>query len=248
MRVASYNILDGGQGRADPIAEVLVGQRADVVALVEAERAEVTGRIARRLGMQVVPGEGPRRSVAVLTRLPVLASVNHAHRDGGPRACLEVVVETAAGEVPVFVVHLLPHRRFADEQRRLGEVRTVLAATERHRAAGRPHLVVGDFNSVALGQVIHEDRLRPQDLAAYRENENQMPTAVVGAMAEAGYVDAFAALHPGADGGTLDAIHAGLRVDYTFVWGTQPRAAWIEADRLARYASDHLPVGVEIDA
>jgi len=34
MRVVSYNILTGGEGRADPLAEVLLAQRADVIALV----------------------------------------------------------------------------------------------------------------------------------------------------------------------------------------------------------------------
>ena len=31
MRVVSYNILDGGEGRADPLAEVLIARRPDVV-------------------------------------------------------------------------------------------------------------------------------------------------------------------------------------------------------------------------
>jgi endonuclease/exonuclease/phosphatase family metal-dependent hydrolase len=36
-------------------------------------------------------------------------------------------------------------------------------------------------------------------------------------------------------------------VDYIFTFGIDsPRDAWIEQDRLARYASDHFPVGVEI--
>ena len=71
-------------------------------------------------------------------------------------------------------------------------------------------------------------------------------------MESAGYADAFAALHPdaAATAGTLDTIHAGLRVDYTFVWGLPAEkiaAAWIETDRLAKYASDHYPVGIELD-
>ena len=34
MRIVSYNILDGGEGRADPLAEVIEAQRPEVVALV----------------------------------------------------------------------------------------------------------------------------------------------------------------------------------------------------------------------
>ena len=40
MRIVSYNILDGGVGRADPIAEVLLAQRPDVVGLVEADERQ----------------------------------------------------------------------------------------------------------------------------------------------------------------------------------------------------------------
>ena len=34
MRLVSYNILDGGEGRADPLAEVIEAQRPDVIGLV----------------------------------------------------------------------------------------------------------------------------------------------------------------------------------------------------------------------
>ena len=46
MRLVSYNILDGGEGRADPLAEVLLAQRADVVVLLEADQISVVERIA----------------------------------------------------------------------------------------------------------------------------------------------------------------------------------------------------------
>ena len=39
MRIVRYNILDGGEGRADPLAEVIEAQRPDLVALVEATDA-----------------------------------------------------------------------------------------------------------------------------------------------------------------------------------------------------------------
>jgi ABC-type sulfate transport system substrate-binding protein len=41
VRVLSYNILDGGGGRADLLAGVIEGERPDVVAMVEADDVAV---------------------------------------------------------------------------------------------------------------------------------------------------------------------------------------------------------------
>jgi endonuclease/exonuclease/phosphatase family metal-dependent hydrolase len=54
----------------------------------------------------------------------------------------------------------------------------------------------------------------------------------------------------GQTGGTFTTQHPGQRVDYIFSIGlplASIRAAWIETDRLAKYASDHFPVGAEIE-
>ncbi|MEM6313704.1 MAG: endonuclease/exonuclease/phosphatase family protein [Planctomycetota bacterium] len=247
MRLLTYNILDGGIGRADPLAEVMLANAPDVVALVEAEDAEQNRRIAKRLGMDVVPAPGRSRQCVLLSRLPIESSVNHGLAPDGPRACVECVVEG----LPITVVHLHPHRPRHDEERRLREIGVVLEKLAVHRAEGRPHVVMGDFNAISPLQQIEESKLRPGDLHGLRENENELPRDVIRTMLDAGYVDVFAELNPEAvpTAGTLDAIHAGLRVDYIFAWGFERGAlvsAKIETDRLARYASDHLPVVAEL--
>lgn len=70
MRIVSYNILDGGEGRADPLAEVIQAQRPDVVALVEADVPATVERIARRLSMDfvVVPDANILRRFSVVGR------------------------------------------------------------------------------------------------------------------------------------------------------------------------------------
>ena len=47
MRIVSYNIYNGGEGRADPLAEVIEAQRPDVVALLEADDPATLQHIAR---------------------------------------------------------------------------------------------------------------------------------------------------------------------------------------------------------
>src|SRR5580765_3015494 len=108
MRIVSYNILDGGEGRADPIAEVIEAQRADVVALVEATDLTVIERIANRLGMDYVHAPGNKQASALLSRWTIRDSVNHALlRPGISKSLLEAtLVDPAGSEWTIGVVHL----------------------------------------------------------------------------------------------------------------------------------------------
>ena len=68
---------------------------------------------------------------------------------------------------------------------------------------------------------------------------------------DAGYVDTLHAVRgeEAAGTGSFSTQFPGQRVDYVFAHGVSPsrlKSAWVEHDRLAKYASDHFPVGVEI--
>src|SRR5580698_1910410 len=108
MRVVSYNILDGGEGRADPLAEVLIAQRPDIVALVEADNQAVVDRLASRLGMEAMRVGGRRHGGAVLSRWPIVESVNHSLLQPRLSDCvLEAKVREPSGrEWHLGVVHL----------------------------------------------------------------------------------------------------------------------------------------------
>src|SRR3954452_10219280 len=98
MRIFSYNILDGGEGRADPLAEVIEAQRADVVALVEATDLAVVERIANRLRMDYVQAPGRSQASALLTRFTLRESIDHALlREGMSKSLLEATVVDPAG-------------------------------------------------------------------------------------------------------------------------------------------------------
>ena len=70
MRMVSYNILDSGEGRADPLAEIIEAQRADVVCLVEASDLSVVERIANRLKMDYVQAPGRKKQASALLTRP----------------------------------------------------------------------------------------------------------------------------------------------------------------------------------
>lgn len=257
MRLVAYNILDGGTGRADPLAEVLLAQRPDVVVLPEARDEDVTRHLAKRLGMAHVTGHGHSSSVAVLSRLPIRSSVNHAALDPRlppttPRACLRVDVESPLGLLPVFAVHFHAKATLADERHRLAELDALLALTRPLRDAGTPvpHILAGDFNANSPHQRIDLGRCRPSTRAAAEAQGGEIPRDVVATLERTGYLDTLLDAHPDTapTAVSFTTHEPGQRVDYIFSFALNASDAWIETDRLAKYASDHYPVGAELSA
>ena len=253
MRIVSYNILDGGEGRADPIGEVIEAQRPDVVALVEADDLTVVERIARRLKMDYVHAPGQKQASALLTRFAIRDSINHALlREGMSKSFLEAtIVNDKGGEWPIGVIHLHHHAHEADETKREQELAIVLDVFARHRAAGRAHLLCGDFNADSPQQNLDPGKVKQSTREAWEKNGGQIPRRAIASVQAQGYVDTFHAVR-GAEAlrmGTFSTQHPGQRVDHIFTHGVDRahlKQAWIEYDRLAKYASDHFPIGLEI--
>ncbi len=123
MRIVTYNILDGGEGRADPLAEVIEAQRPDVVALVEAEVPAVVERIARRLSMDFVSAAvGNKHASALLSRWPIKETINHAAITPGlSRSFLEATVQDPSGqEWPIGVVRICTRKRDVKRTKKCG--------------------------------------------------------------------------------------------------------------------------------
>ncbi len=253
MRIVSYNILDGGEGRADPLAEVIEAQRPDVIALVEAGDLTVVERIANRFKMDFVHAPGNAHASAVLTRWTIRESINHAALHAGlEKSFLTASILTPEfGPVQFGIVHLHAHGREEDEARREVELRIVLDVFRPERDARRPHIICGDFNANAPSQRIDPARCKERTRQDWDANGGQLPRRIVGTMLEAGYLDSMQTVDPARaeTTGTFSTQHPGQRVDYIFTHGIDAarlRAAWIEQDRLATYASDHYPTCLEI--
>jgi endonuclease/exonuclease/phosphatase family metal-dependent hydrolase len=153
---------------------------------------------------------------------------------------------------PIFAVHLHPNASEADEDARLREIQTLLELTADHRQANRPHVVAGGFNATSPIQQIDPALCLPKTRDQWQANGLSLPRRAIGALLAAGYVDTLHASigEAAATAGTFSTQFPGQRVDYIMTWGV-PRArirrAWIEQDRLARFASDHYPVGAEVE-
>ena len=254
MRLVSYNILDGGVGRADALADVIAAQRPDIVALVEAEDDAVVDHLARRLDMDYLLAPGNTHASALLTRWPVRESVNHAplHKELEKSLLEATVVEPTGREWTLGVLHLHAHGLEADEEERLRELEVVLKAFEPHRRARRPHLLCGDFNANAPYQRIDPAKCKPRTQKEWEQNGGGLPRRAVQRVLNAAYVDTLREVDPAASEtvGTFKTEFPGQRVDYIFAHGfelAQLRQAWVEQSALARGASDHYPVGLEAD-
>ena len=254
MRLISYNILEGGGGRADLLAEVIIAQRPDVVGLVEADDLAVVERIAGRLKMDFIHAPGNEHASALLSRFPIRQTINHAALSPGLKnSLLEATLVTPDNrELTVGVLHLSAGAFEKDEAAREKELSIVLDVFKSHREQKTPHLLCGDFNSNSPIQQIDPSRCKPKTQKAWEANGGMIPRRVVQKLFDEGYVDTLGAGRPG-EAPTLASFttqYPGQRVDYIFSFGIDVqrlRDAWIEHDRLATYASDHYLIGAEIN-
>ena len=256
MRIVSYNILDGGAERADALAAVIEAQRPDLVALVEADDPAVVDRIARRLKMDALHAAGNSNASALLSRWPVRESINHAplHPDRWEKSLLEatVVEPGSRREWMLGIVHLHAHGTEEAERRREQELGLLLDVFAGHRARRRPHLVCGDFNANAPYQRIDPAKCKPRTQREWSENGGGLPRRVVQRVLDAGYRDSLREADPAAAEtlGTFNTQSPGQRVDYIFTFGFEApmlKRAWVAYDPPAKDASDHYPVGLEVD-
>src|SRR5580704_4372979 len=97
MRVATYNILLGGERRRDLVAGVLRRIDADVVALQEVSDVDHIRELADGLHMKMFLGEPSdpesRMHTAILSRLPVRAWRNRRHHGRMLRSHLHCDIE-----------------------------------------------------------------------------------------------------------------------------------------------------------
>jgi endonuclease/exonuclease/phosphatase family metal-dependent hydrolase len=162
------------------------------------------------------------------------------------------IVDPAGNELTIGVVHLHAHARESDEDKRAGEVRALLEIFAPYRNANRPHILCGDFNATSPVQQIDLDMCKESTRREAVENDGTIPRRVIEKMLAAGYVDTLHAVRGdfAERNGTFSTQFPGQRVDYIFSHGIERgrlKDAWIETDRLAKYASDHFPIGVEIE-
>jgi endonuclease/exonuclease/phosphatase family metal-dependent hydrolase len=161
LRVATYNILLGGEGRRELVSSVLRRIDADVIALQEVRELDRVRELADDLGMQALIGEpsdpDSLMHTAILTRMKVRTWRNRRHHGRMLRSHLHCEIETGGTQLPVLGVHCLHlAARFGErnkgEARRIREIGAVLSDIENDPVL--PHVLIGDFNTLAPGDDI----------------------------------------------------------------------------------------------
>jgi exodeoxyribonuclease III len=243
LRILSYNIRRGGAGREEPLAAVIRSASPDVVVLQEATRPDVVERIARDSGMQQWSARAGK-SLALMSRAPVAHVA--AHR---PRISRHAFLEVAPSETAwrVFGVHLSAVHAAWTERRRVYELRALLKAIARHQQG--PHVLIGDFNTVAPGDILDVRRLPHRLRALVWLSGGRIRWKTIATVLAEGYVDGFRYLNPDDLGYTLPTPEPHVRLDYAFIPGAfvrQLRSCEILKTADTARASDHFPLLLEI--
>jgi endonuclease/exonuclease/phosphatase family metal-dependent hydrolase len=253
MRILSYNILDGGAGRAERLGRVIQSVRPDVVGLMEADDASVVETLAASLDMDFIHAPGNIKASALLSRFPIRYSINHAALHSRlTKSLLEAaVVDPSGTEWNFGVLHLHARAMEDDETIRETEIAEVLEIFRPHREALRPHLLMGDFNANAPYQQIEPTLCKESTRKAFYANGGYLPRRVIGRVLETGYADSLHTLYPvmSQTAGSFSTEMPGQRVDYIFSFGIDASRlikARIIFDQPARDASDHYPVFLEL--
>lgn len=236
MRVMSWNVhaMVGTDRRADPerIARVIGDLAPDVAGLQEVggllapgEPPDPASALGALTGMNAAFGQtmqhrrGFAYGNAVLAHHPILAVRTYDLSVSGrePRGCVRADVDVGGVSVHFFAAHLGLHWR----ERRRQAAQLLSADILRDAALAFPMVLVGDFNSPSNRSAVPR-WLRRQLVDCALAVRNEAPT--------------FPAFFPL------------LRLDRCFVDAAfEVRSVDVVRTPLARRASDHLPVVVELE-
>ncbi len=246
LRLLSYNIKFGGKGREELIASVITAASPDIVLLQEATDRLAVQKLAELCGFQTWDSR-VNYSTGFMTNLPV-ASYDWHLPNRSRHAFLEVEIKQPA--IRFFGLHLSAWFSNWNERQRRIEIQTLLTAIKEHQHG--PHVIAGDFNAVAPGEVLQVDRMPSWIRAMVWLSGRDIARHTIQHMLDQNYVDAWATLHPGEPGYTFPTWAPHVRLDYLFT-PSRYRPSLHECRVFtdapeAKTASDHYPLLVAIEA
>ena len=253
MRLLTYNIREGGVGRAEAIAEVIKAANPDVVALQEARDPAVVERIAS-LAQFRYHGSRLSHSTGFLSNVPVL---NYAWRH--PPRTRHALLEVSLGDgyPRLFVLHLRAWFSKWTERNRARELRGLLDGIQeqliKEHHAFAFHVLAGDFNALAPGELFDPSPMPAWIRGMIWLSGRDIARSTIEMMKSDGYVDAWRAVHAnqeGEPGYTFPVWNPHVRLDYVFTpaaYASRFTACEVRrAPDKVRTASDHFPLLVEI--
>ena len=245
LRLLSYNIRFGGVGREDQLARVIRACEPDFVVLQEASSLDVVQRLAENdTGLKYWASKAGH-SVAFLSRTEVEHYEWHYDRNL-QRPFMEILL--GGSSLRLYNIHLRATHSNYTERGRMREVRALLRCITEYREGF--HLLVGDFNTLAPGELLDMRRLpwRYRALAILLGGQATYRTIQI--MLDEGYVDSYRGLNTD-HGFTFPTWDPHVRLDYVFVpsaYADRVRSCRVITDiPEAAKASDHFPLLAEIE-
>ena len=243
-RILSYNIRRGGKGREQALAHVINACLPHVVVLQEATDTDVVKRLASETGMAQY-GARPGESLAFMSREPV-----QQYQWFRPRISRHAFLEIqlANSEARIFGLHLSAVHAAWTENRRILELRALLKAIARHQHGF--HLLTGDFNTLAPGELLDFSKLPGRLRALVWLSGGKVRWRTIQIVLDAGYRDAYRATHPKTPGFTFPTWDPHVRLDYLFLparYVGSLEACEIPDVAGTNEASDHLPLLSTVD-
>jgi exodeoxyribonuclease III len=244
LKLLSYNIRFGGLGRENALAKVIKLVSPDLVVFQEAIHPDVIERLAKATGMGFWAAR-QSHSIGYISRQEIAYHEWH-YPKGARHSFLEIV--PSGTETRIFGLHLSARFSKWDELRRTREIRALLEGIKRHQAGF--HVLVGDFNTLAPGEVLELKRLPAWIRALIWISGRQLQRQTIQLMLDANYIDGFRSFHK-ETGYTFPTWNPHVRLDYAFV----PKsfaANLLQCQvvdgpgELIRAASDHCPLMVEL--
>jgi exonuclease III len=251
LRVATYNILDGGINRENLISEVLQTIQADIVVLQEIYDRDFVTRLGKDLGLFPCFGSGnKRRRVALLSRFPVLTYESYHPFPPVWRNVSLASIEYQPGRlIRVVGLHPMANLWIACELWRWWEARHLIQHLTDDDTV--PCLLAGDLNAIAP-----KDRILTKTMPFWlrliiRLQGNRVYHFSIREYFSAGYVDCFRSINPMQDGFTLPASNPNARLDYILVnraLKAKLKTCYVAQSPAAVHsASDHCPVVAEFE-
>ena len=248
LRLLSYNIRFGGVRREAQLASAITAVNPDLVVFQEAIDPGVIEGLSRATGL---PFWAARKdhSIGYISRKEIAYHEWH-YPAGAKHSFLEIV--PAESESRIFGLHLSARFSKWDEQRRTREIRSLLKGIERHQHGF--HMLVGDFNTLAPGELLELHRLPAWIRALIWVSGRKLQRDTIQIMLDAGYSDGFRLLHQDKEdkGYTFPTWDPHVRMDFVFIPAvfanrlvscevvTEPAA-------VVKAASDHLPLLAEVE-
>lgn len=247
VKVLSYNIRFGGLPREKALAEVIARVDPDIVVFQEGTNPGVIERLAEKTGLRIWAAR-ENHSIAFISRVEI--AYHEWHYPAGAKHSFLEIVPKGEEELRIFGLHLSARFSKWDERRRTREIRALLKGIERHQDGF--HIVLGDFNTLAPGEVLELRKLPAWIRALIWVSGRKLQRDTIQIMLDAGYLDVYRTLYPDDKGYTFPTWDPHVRLDYAFVPKQFRERVMVsevvrEPASLIASASDHCPLIVRLE-